>query len=162
MKKPVSASVNSFSQPIRQIVTMLLASGLVGAGIWLIRGEVWQIMLTNPLWCQPLDVFKETIRSWLYGQDPEGPMQAGTRLREVAVIAGRRVITDSVVDIFEPFHRLDPARGRETGGTGLGLAIVRAAVEACGGGVTATLPVEGGLRVTVRIPKSGGVGGDRH
>lgn len=37
--------------------------------------------------------------------DPEGSMQAGTRLREVAVIAGRRVITDSVVDIFEPFHR---------------------------------------------------------
>lgn len=37
--------------------------------------------------------------------DPEGPMQAGSRLREVAVIAGRRVLTDSVVDIFEPLHR---------------------------------------------------------
>lgn len=75
---------------------------------------------------------------------------------------GPGVPAGELAGIFEPFHRLDPARGRETGGTGLGLAIVRAAVEACGGGVTATLPVEGGLRVTVRLPKNGGVGGDRH
>lgn len=49
--------------------------------------------------------------------------------------------------IFEPFHRLDLARSRETGGSGLGLAIVRSAVEACHGEVHATLPASGGLRV---------------
>ena len=38
----------SFSQPIRQIVTMLIVSGLVGVGIWLIQIEVVQIMRTNP------------------------------------------------------------------------------------------------------------------
>ncbi len=58
--------------------------------------------------------------------------------------------------IFEPFHRLDPARSRETGGNGLGLAIVRTAIESCGGEVTASLPDSGGLRVTLRLPKHGG------
>ena len=33
------------------------------------------IMLTNPLWRQPLATFRETIRDWLYGSDPEGPMR---------------------------------------------------------------------------------------
>ena len=46
MKK--TASTFSFSQPIRQIVTMLIVSGLVGFGIWLIQIEVVQIMRTNP------------------------------------------------------------------------------------------------------------------
>jgi CBS domain-containing protein len=32
------------------------------------------IMLTNPLWCQPLSSFKETIGRWLSGKDPEGAM----------------------------------------------------------------------------------------
>jgi hypothetical protein len=38
----------SFTQPVRQIVAMLVALGLVGAGGWLIRGEVLQILQTNP------------------------------------------------------------------------------------------------------------------
>ncbi len=48
MKKTDDARTISFSQPIRQIVTMLLVCGLVGAGVWLIRAEVIQIMNTNP------------------------------------------------------------------------------------------------------------------
>ena len=48
MKKPVPAPTHSFSQPIRQIVTMLLACLLVALGAWLIRGEIDQIMRTNP------------------------------------------------------------------------------------------------------------------
>ncbi|MDO8456538.1 MAG: putative nucleotidyltransferase substrate binding domain-containing protein [Burkholderiaceae bacterium] len=32
------------------------------------------IMVTNPLWCQPLAGFKDSLRQWLYGADPEGPM----------------------------------------------------------------------------------------
>lgn len=68
--------------------------------------------------------------------------------------SGPGVPVGELTRMFEPFHRLDPARGRETGGTGLGLAIVRAAVEACGGDVSAALPVDGGLRVSIRLPKS--------
>lgn len=39
----------SFSQPIRQIVTMLIVCGLVGFGSWLIKDQIDEIMRTNPL-----------------------------------------------------------------------------------------------------------------
>jgi CBS domain-containing protein len=32
------------------------------------------IMVTNPLWCQPLAGFRDSIRQWLYGSETEGPM----------------------------------------------------------------------------------------
>ena len=49
MRKTDPAPTHSFSQPIRQIVTMLIVCGLVVGGAWLIRGEIEQIMLTS-LW----------------------------------------------------------------------------------------------------------------
>ena len=48
MKKTDRANANSFSQPIRQIVTMLFVCVLVGLGVWLIQAEVRQIMHSNP------------------------------------------------------------------------------------------------------------------
>jgi CBS domain-containing protein len=33
------------------------------------------IMLTNPLWRQPISAFRETLRGWVHGADPEGPMR---------------------------------------------------------------------------------------
>ncbi len=48
MKKPEQAQTHSFSQPVRQIVTMLCVCVLVGMGAWLIKGEIEQIMRTNP------------------------------------------------------------------------------------------------------------------
>jgi hypothetical protein len=39
----------SFSQPIRQIVTMLIVTVLVAAGAWVIHGQVTDILRTNPL-----------------------------------------------------------------------------------------------------------------
>ena len=32
------------------------------------------IMVTNPLWCQSLGTFRQTIGQWLYSADPEGKM----------------------------------------------------------------------------------------
>jgi two-component system, OmpR family, sensor histidine kinase CpxA len=54
--------------------------------------------------------------------------------------------------VFEPFYRLDDARGRQTGGVGLGLAITERAVRFHGGGVSAHNRAEGGLRVEIRLP----------
>lgn len=39
----------TFSQPIQQIVSMLVVAGLVAAGAWLIHGQVAQVFLSN-LW----------------------------------------------------------------------------------------------------------------
>lgn len=45
------------------------------------------IMLTNPLWRQPLAAFCDTLRGWLYGADPEGPMHLAIFL-DAAAVAG--------------------------------------------------------------------------
>lgn len=56
--------------------------------------------------------------------------------------------------IFQPFYRIDDARGRATGGVGLGLAITEQAVRLHGGSVHASNLAEGGLLVEIRIPLS--------
>jgi two-component system OmpR family sensor kinase len=53
---------------------------------------------------------------------------------------------------FEPFHRLETSRSRETGGAGLGLAVVRAIARGHGGEVTLHNRPEGGLRARVALP----------
>jgi hypothetical protein len=49
MQKPAQDTTTRFSQPIRQIVTMLIAFALVVAGAWLIADTVIEIIATN-LW----------------------------------------------------------------------------------------------------------------
>ncbi|MEH3106251.1 MAG: ATP-binding protein [Sphingomonas fennica] len=55
--------------------------------------------------------------------------------------------------VLEPFTRLDAARRRNTQGLGLGLAIVAQAVEREGGRLTLSNRSEGGLRVSILLPR---------
>jgi signal transduction histidine kinase len=54
--------------------------------------------------------------------------------------------------VFEPFHRGEPSRNRETGGVGLGLPIARNIMRAHGGDVTITNRHGGGATSTVTLP----------
>jgi two-component system sensor histidine kinase CpxA len=65
---------------------------------------------------------------------------------------GSGVPADALEKLFQPFYRLDDARGRQTGGVGLGLAITERAVRFHGGRVAATNRPEGGLVVEIRLP----------
>ncbi|MGA8503118.1 MAG: ATP-binding protein [Candidatus Sulfotelmatobacter sp.] len=65
---------------------------------------------------------------------------------------GSGVPPDALEKLFEPFYRLDDARGRQTGGVGLGLAITERAVRFHGGRVAATNRAEGGLMVEIHLP----------
>jgi two-component system, OmpR family, sensor histidine kinase CpxA len=65
---------------------------------------------------------------------------------------GPGVPEDALEKMFEPFYRLDDARGRLTGGVGLGLAIAQRAVRFHGGRVAASNRAEGGLLVEIRLP----------
>jgi two-component system OmpR family sensor kinase len=55
--------------------------------------------------------------------------------------------------VFEPFHRLETSRNRDTGGTGLGLAVVQAIATAHGGEVVLHNLSGGGLGAELRLPR---------
>jgi len=69
--------------------------------------------------------------------------------------AGPGAPADSLAKLFEPFYRLDDARGRQTGGVGLGLAITERAVRFHGGKVSAFNRQPNGLVVEIRLPLVG-------
>ncbi len=54
--------------------------------------------------------------------------------------------------VFEPFHRVEASRSRETGGVGLGLPITRNILRAHGGDVTLANRPMGGAKATVTLP----------
>ena len=61
---------------------------------------------------------------------------------------------DALEQIFEPFHRLEPERSRDTGGAGLGLAIVKSCIEACRGTVRCFNVQPHGLAVEIRLARA--------
>jgi signal transduction histidine kinase len=66
---------------------------------------------------------------------------------------GDVISPDEVPRLLERFYRRGTSRSRRAGGSGLGLAIVAAVAEAHGGAVSAEAPSEGGLIVTVTLPR---------
>lgn len=62
---------------------------------------------------------------------------------------GPGIPENKLVDIFDPFTRLDASRDKKLGGYGLGLAIVKESMRIMGGSVTAKNREQGGLSVTL-------------
>ena len=81
--------------------------------------------------------------------------EGGSKGREAVLKVsdlGPGVPEDALKKLFEPFYRLDEARGRLTGGVGLGLAITERAVRFHNGRVSARNRAEGGLQIEIRLP----------
>jgi CBS domain-containing protein len=53
------------------------------------------IMLTNPLWRQSLGGFKDTLRGWIYGHDPEAPMHLAIFLDSHAVAGDESLLEEA-------------------------------------------------------------------
>jgi len=62
---------DGFEHPELEAVAQRFNAALAGFGYPPCPGD---IMLTNPLWRQPLAGFKTTITDWLLGAHPDGPM----------------------------------------------------------------------------------------
>jgi two-component system sensor histidine kinase CpxA len=84
----------------------------------------------------------------LTSEERSGGAEAVLRVSD----SGPGVPENALAKLFEPFYRLDDARGRLTGGVGLGLAITERAVRFHGGKVAAFNRAEGGLLVEIRLP----------
>jgi len=65
---------------------------------------------------------------------------------------GPGVATDYLPHIFERFTRGERSRARDSGGSGLGLSIAREICVAHQGTITATLPADRGLLITINLP----------
>src|ERR1700674_728569 len=79
--------------------------------------------------------------------------QQGERVEVVVRDHGPGVPEKDLGLIFEPFYRVDAARGHgSAGGEGLGLAIAARAVALHGGGIEARNLEAGGLSVTITLP----------
>ena len=66
---------------------------------------------------------------------------------------GPGIPEEEVEKVFTPFYRLERSRSRDTGGVGLGLSTARTILRGHGGDVTLSNRPEGGLRVTVTLPR---------
>lgn len=76
-----------------------------------------------------------------------------TLVRVVLSDGGPGIPEARMAEMFEPFTRMEPSRSPETGGYGLGLSIARDIVEGHGGTIRLANRAEGGLAVTVDLPK---------
>ena len=63
------------------------------------------IMLSNPLWCQPVTAFKQSLRGWMFGGEPDGAMKLAIFLDADAVAGdvdllqqARRFVDEFLVD----------------------------------------------------------------
>jgi two-component system OmpR family sensor kinase len=87
---------------------------------------------------------------------------AGSARVSTVAVDGRAVLrveddgpglpVDQLQAVFEPFHRAEPSRSRETGGAGLGLTVARQAARAHGGDVVLSNRPEGGLLAELTLP----------
>lgn len=66
--------------------------------------------------------------------------------------AGPGLAESELEAVFEPFHRAERSRSRDTGGAGLGLTVARQAARAHGGEVTVANRPGGGLTARLSIP----------
>jgi two-component system sensor histidine kinase CpxA len=123
----------------------------IPAGTWAVRGDA------SLLHSAIENVVRNAIRYTREGTTVEIHLEKTTGAgHEEAVVkvtdCGEGVPADALEKLFQPFYRLDDARGRQTGGVGLGLAITERAVRFHGGRVSATNRAEGGLMVEIRLP----------
>jgi two-component system sensor histidine kinase CpxA len=123
----------------------------IADGDWKVRGNA------SLLHSAVENVVRNAIRYTQEGTSVEvsltSEMSAGAQEAVLRVSdAGPGVPSDSLGKLFEPFYRLDDARGRQTGGVGLGLAITERAVRFHGGRVAAYNRDGSGLMVEIRLP----------
>ena len=89
----------------------------------------------------------------LYGKRADIAVDEGADVLTIRVLDHGPGIPESEIDkVFEPFHRVESSRSRDTGGTGLGLSIARNIAQAHGGDVRLRNSEGGGLDAILTLP----------
>jgi signal transduction histidine kinase len=123
----------------------------IASGDWEVRGN--PSLLHSAIENVVRNAIRYTQEGTSVDVDLRREARAGTSEAVLRVSdSGPGVPSDALTKLFQPFYRLDEARGRMTGGVGLGLAITERAVRFHGGKVTAFNRESGGLMVEIRLP----------
>jgi two-component system sensor histidine kinase CpxA len=114
------------------------------------------VVLANPDYL--LRALSNLVRNAIRYAGQAGPISVSAQVEDseaVITVADRGpgVPENALENVFAPFFRLEPGRGRDSGGTGLGLAIVKACVEGSKGTVRARNRQPSGLEVEIRMQK---------
>lgn len=126
-------------------------------------GMGWQVTFTEGTkipWCCRPGSLRRALRNVI-----ENAVRYGERARVQLTLSdeslkihvdddGAGLSEQDFERVFAPFVRLEDSRNPETGGVGLGLAIARSILRSHGGDVILANRPEGGLRVTLSLPKS--------
>lgn len=88
---------DDFVCPELETIAARFASALSELGYPPCPGD---IMVTNPLWRQSLATFKDTLRDWVYGHDPRGPMHLAIFFDSHAV-AGDTALLEQARDYLD-------------------------------------------------------------
>ena len=89
-----------------------------------------------------------------YGQRAHLELQASADWIRIVIDDDGPGIPDAeLLNVFEPYRRLEQSRSRGTGGTGLGLAIAQTIADAHDGRITLANRPGGGLRAVLDLPR---------
>ncbi len=89
-----------------------------------------------------------------YGQSARLTLETSAdRVRIVIDDDGPGIPDAELLNVFEPYFRLEQSRNRDTGGTGLGLAIAQTIAEAHDGRIELANRPGGGLRAVLDLPR---------
>lgn len=89
-----------------------------------------------------------------YGTSSEVHIEDNERELRISVADNGPGIPETELEhVFDPFHRVESSRSRETGGVGLGLAVARDVARLHGGEITLRNRPEGGLQAVLTLPR---------
>jgi CBS domain-containing protein len=83
---------DGYTHPELESITEQFSAALLTFGYPPCPGN---IMVTNPLWCQSLATFRETVGHWLYGAEPDGKMNLAIFLDARAVSGDATLLTNA-------------------------------------------------------------------
>jgi CBS domain-containing protein len=83
---------DGYTHPDLQNITQKFSNTLLQFGYPPCPGD---IMVTNPMWCQSLATFRESIGNWLFGGDPEGKMYLAIFMDARAVAGDASLLTNA-------------------------------------------------------------------
>jgi two-component system sensor histidine kinase CpxA len=101
--------------------------------------------------------FENVLRNAIFYSGADGRVEFSVALTDgIATISirdnGPGVPETALPKLFNPFYRVDDARGASTGGSGLGLSIVSGEVKAHNGSVRARNIQPHGLEIIIELP----------